>query len=59
MVIDLTPTENMIGKKGTCYMCGKAKIVAIQHSRETTENSDGPSRLICEDCAGLNDELFN
>ena len=47
----------MIGKVGTCYMCGKAKRIAIQHNRDITENSHGPSglRLICEDCAGLNE----
>ena len=45
------------GKVGTCYMCGKVKKIAIQHQSDKTENSQGPSqsRLICEDCAGLND----
>jgi len=59
MVIDLTAIENMIGKKGTCYICGKAKTIAIQHKRQITEYAEGPLRLICEDCAGLNDQLFN
>jgi len=47
----------MIGKVGTCYICDKTKRIAIQHDREETENSESPShlRLICEDCAGLND----
>ena len=59
VVIDLKVIENTVGKIGTCYMCGKAKIIAIQHKKQTTEYAEGPSRLICEDCAGLNDELFN
>jgi hypothetical protein len=59
MVMDLTALENRIGKIGTCYICGKAKRIAIQHSKQITEYAEGPSRLICEDCAGLNDELFN
>jgi hypothetical protein len=59
MVIDLTGIENMIGKIGTCYICGKAKRIAIQHSRQITEYAEGASRLICEECAGLNDQLFN
>ena len=59
MVIDLMVIENMIGKIGTCYMCGKAKRIAIQHSSKITEYSKSPSRLICEECSGLNDELFN
>ena len=59
MVIDLTALENKIGKIGTCYICGKAKRIAIQYSGQITEYSEGPSRLMCEDCAGLNDELFN
>jgi hypothetical protein len=58
MVKDLTAIENMIGKTGSCYICGKAKRIAIQHDRQITEYAEGPSRLICEDCAGLNDELF-
>jgi hypothetical protein len=59
VVIDLTAIENMIGRIGTCYMCGKAKIIAIQHNKQITEYAEGALRLICEDCAGLNDELFN
>jgi hypothetical protein len=59
MVIDLTAIEDMIGKIGTCYICGKAKRIAIQHSNPITEYAEGPSRLICEECAGLNDQLFN
>jgi len=55
----LTAIENMIGKVGTCYICGKAKRIAIQHTRQKSEYAEGPSRLICEDCAGLNDQLFN
>jgi hypothetical protein len=58
-VLNLTPIEDMIGKIGTCYICGKAKRIAIQHSRQITEHAEGPSRLICEECSGLNDELFN
>ena len=59
MVIDLTAIEDMIGKIGTCYICGKAKRIAIQHINQITEYAEGPSRLICEECAGLNDQLFN
>jgi hypothetical protein len=59
MVMDLTAIENNIGKIGTCYMCGKKKIIAIQHCKQITEYSEGSLRLICEDCAGLNDQLFN
>jgi hypothetical protein len=59
VVIDLTAIENMIGRIGTCYICGKSKRIAIQHSGQITEYAEGPLRLICEDCAGLNDELFN
>jgi len=59
MVIDLTAIENMIGKVGTCYICGEDKKIAIQHSSQITEYAEGPSRLICEECSGLNDELFN
>ena len=59
MVIDLKAIENMIGKIGTCYICGKFKRIAIQHSRQITEYAEGPSRLISEECAGLNDQLFN
>ena len=58
MGIDLTTIENKIGKIGTCYICGKAKRIAIQHSRQITEYAEGPSRLICEQCAGLDDQLF-
>jgi hypothetical protein len=59
MVIDFTIIENMIGKTGICYICGKAKTIAIQHDKQITEYAEGHSRLICEECAGLNDELFN
>jgi hypothetical protein len=55
----MTAIKNKIGKTGTCYMCGKAKRIAIQHSGQTTEYAEGPLRLICEDCSGLNDQLFN
>ena len=55
----MTAIENMIGKVGTCYICGKAKRIAIQHTRQKSEYAEGPSRLICEDYAGLNDQLFN
>jgi len=58
VVIDLA-IENKIGKTGTCYICGKSKRIAIQHSSQTTEYAEGPLRLICEDCSGLNDQLFN
>ena len=59
MVIDLIAIENMIGKIGICYICGKRKRIAIQHSSKITEYAESPSRLICEECSGLNDELFN
>jgi heterodisulfide reductase subunit B len=49
VVIDLTALENMIGKIGTCYMCGKDKIIAIQHNKQITEYAEGPLRLICEE----------
>lgn len=49
--------KDFVGNVGTCYMCGKVKKIAIQHQSDKTENSESPShfRLICEDCAGLND----
>jgi len=55
----LSAIDNKIGKVGICYICGRAKRIAIQHSSQKTEYAEGPLRLICEDCAGLNDELFN